>query len=426
MGYIDALNNTFSITTGDGKEYSTEAGKRGSLKYGLKIMQQSINFDIAYQLAEFNFINVPGKLAIQTVNTGRVFPVEFYFDGSDHRDISEQFRISCNDIRPWTINHPTYGLILAKTASLNFNNGSVSFTKITCTLIETIGNFPERYTLIPFDQVPGLQAIYIEDAILSFDKTPTPSDITAFNNDTKTAYQKATPIVKLQEDIQNLNNDYAEAVNYINASTVEPLLIMRSVTQVLTLPSQFQSAVNDRMRVLVDTFNTLRQTLFGVVTVSAKQIYQNKMGALVSAMCYASCTPLPPSQDSKGDYTNSGQILNVLAQIVSSRNSYYQDLDTLQTDNGGSLLSFIADAQSITALELLINTTIAALYDLALNAKSQRILTIENDTNIIPLTHRIYGLDFADNNLNELIDENDLSVLELIIIPKGREITYYV
>lgn len=426
MGYSDTLNNTFSITTGDGKEYSSEVGKRGAIKYGLRILQQSMNFDIAYQLAEFNFIKVPGKLAVQTVNTGRVFPVEFYFDGSDHLIIAEQFRVSCNDIRPWTINHPTYGLMLVKTASLNFSNASISYTKVTGTLIETIGNLPERYTLIPFDQVPSLQEMYIEDAILSFDKTPTPSDITAFQNDTKMSYQKSTPIIKLQEDIQKINNAYAEAVNYINASTVEPLLIMRSVTQVLTLPSQYQTAVNDRMGVLVDTFNTLRQTLFGVVTVSAKQIYQNKLGALVSAMCYASCTPQSASQGVKADYTKSTEVLNVLASIVLARNLYYADLDALQTDNGGSLLSFIADAQSIINLENLVNTTITALYDLALNAKSQRTITLENDTNIIPLTHRLYGLDNSDNNINELIDENDLHVLELIILPKGREITYYV
>jgi len=271
MGYLNEINNPFEIITGDGVKYSSQPGY-----YGLKILQQSINFDINYQLGEFNFINTPGRLVTQTVNTGRIFNAEFYFDGPLHKNFAENFRKSCDDKRPWQITHPQYGLMLVKTAALNFDNSSISFTKITGTLLETMGDLPQSGGLLPLDQIPLLRDVYVEDAVLALTKTPTPSDITSLQNDNKMAFQNALPIITLPKDFEDINNAYAAAVNYINYATSLPILMMRSVISVLLLPSQFQAAVNDRMRVLLSTFNTLRKTLFGVVTVSSKQLYQNK------------------------------------------------------------------------------------------------------------------------------------------------------
>lgn len=421
MSYLDSLDNSFIIVTGDNAVYSSEQGKRpNNPKYGLKILQQSYSQHITYQLGEFNFINVSGKLIKQTTPLGRVFPMEIYFDGPDHLEITEQFRLSANNVNHWTITHPIYGQIIVKTSSLNFNNSSISYTKVSGTMIETIAELGFANRIIAMDQIPLLKDIYVEDAVLSLSETPTPTDIIALTNDNKAAFQNAVPIITLPEDFEKLNNAYNTALTYINVATSEPLLMMRATMQVLLLPSQFDTAVRQRLNVLINTFNQLRQTLFGIIGVSSKQLFQNKAGCLIASICNAAATPL------ETDYKNSFTVLEVISNIVAARNAYYEDMDSLQTPNGGSLLSFVPNSQAINSLNTLVNTTISALYEIALNAKSQRSIICEKDTNAILLTHRVYGLDTNDNNINDLIEANNLSLNELLIIEKDRNIVYFV
>lgn len=429
MSYLDSINNRISIRTGDNVLYSSKEGQTGSVKYGLKVLQQSISQDQTYQLGEFNFINVPGRLLIQTVNLGRVFPLEIYFDGPDHLIISERFRISCNNKAPWTIEHPIYGIVKVKTSTLSFNNSAISYTKINGIVMETIADLPQGSGLLPLDQVAPLRDLYFEDAVLSFTETPTPGDITQLTNDNKVAFQNAVPTITLPEDFEKLNNAYNTAITYINIATQEPILMMRATMQVLLLPAQFNIEVKQRFTVLINTFNALRQTLFGIIGVSSKQLFQNKSGATIAALCEAAATPLPT------DYRNAKDVLEVIGNIIACRNFYYQDMDTMQTTTGGTLQSFVANAQSITTLNNLVNTTVTGLYQIALSAKSQRSIVVEKDTNLIPLCHRLYGLDNNDVNLNDLWDQNSkgiyfedkvLGLNEILIIPKGHEIVYYV
>lgn len=86
----------------------------------------------------------------------------------------------------------------------------------------------------------------------------------------------------------------------------------------------------------------------------------------------------------------------------------------------------MADPSVLTKLNQLVNITLPNLLNIALDARSERYIITNKDTNAILLTHQLYGLDDNDANLEELIENNQLAMDELIQINKGRKIIYYV
>lgn len=413
MSWVDKVRNGIVINTGDGKRWTPK--------------WKNCSIVTEYQTAEFNFINVAGSLVKQEQPIGNKYAIDLYFDGPDHLDTAADFRISCNDKRPWTIEHPLYDLIFVKCPTLTFDNfTSESFTKVTGTMIETILEGPPNVSINPLDQIPIQFETANEDLAVSLQETVTPPDINTLTEDNALAKAKSVPIITNITDFENYTNAFNTAQTYINTATATPLLMMRSFMHVLTLPAEFDAAVRARIGVLVDTFNALRANLFGLTSVVSKRLFQNKQGALITAMCKAAATPL------NTDFKNSQTILDIIDIIIAGRTRFIADLDTLQSTNASSPLSFVADAKGLTSLNELVNTTISALYNLSLSARSERNIYVEYDTNWIILAHRLYGLDAADANLSDLIEENQYPdpnhnfLQEYLQVPKGRKVVYYV
>jgi hypothetical protein len=66
------------------------------------------------------------------------------------------------------------------------------------------------------------------------------------------------------------------------------------------------------------------------------------------------------------------------------------------------------------------------LYAIGLNAKQERTYITTEDSDFITLAHKFYGLDFDDNTIDELIENNNLGLNGILNIDKGTEILYYI
>lgn len=63
---------------------------------------------------------------------------------------------------------------------------------------------------------------------------------------------------------------------------------------------------------------------------------------------------------------------------------------------------------------------------IANGSKQERIIYLAEDTNIIVLTHKLYGLLPDDSTIDEFLRNNpDISDSELLGLEKGRRIVYY-
>jgi len=414
MSWVDRRKDGFIINTGDGKRYEPK-----TIEFGI---------NTEYQLSTFEFINVAGSLVVQSQPIGNKYPAKLYFDDfcknsdglTDHLEITAAFRKSCTDTRPWTIEHPLYDIITVKVAGIEWDDSAKNLTVATCTLLETIiRGLTAGIAINPIDQIPITFELATEKYSESFKEVPLPGDINRLREDNNTAFSKGVPVINLTEEYQTYYNAFNTASSYIDTATETPLLMMRSTINLLTMPARFQIEVGQRIALLNATFLSLRANLLGFTSVSAKQLYAAKAGSVISAMCLASATPL------LSDFKNSSPILIAIDTLIAARNQYIADLDTLQTANAGNVTSFVVDATSILAFQELVNLSISALYTLSLSAKSENLVTLNDDACIITLTHRFYGLDINDTNLNDFYDANAFTLNEHIIVPKGRKVVYY-
>lgn len=406
MSWIDKIENDLIITTGDGEQFTPS--------------WLNASFQKDYNIAEFNFPNLPGTLVRKSKPMGRRYQLELYFTGPDHLDTVNDFSRSADDERPWKLEHPYYGLLIVQPVSIAVDNSNHNVSRVTIPVIETITEEDPKIKLAPIETIAVKKELLDElfaGGVLAEVK---PADITQIKLDSARNFNLAVPVFKLPAALA----EFIDIVNKANAAVNNALAFataaMRSVNTMISYPARLTQSVKSRVNLLKDQFDTLRSNVEGIVGVASKQIYQNSAGTTVSSIALAMSLPSP------GDYKSSTEALDTMDTLLDVYNTFMEDMDRLQSDNGGSPESFIPDAGAIIALNEIVNLTISSLFTIALGAKKERSLIVEEDTDIINLTHRLYSLDPSDANMQELMDTNSLGLTNLLLIKKGTKIIYFI
>jgi hypothetical protein len=408
MSWIEKIKTDLIITTGDAKEYRPQWLNA----------TKSVDFNIT----EFDFVNVQGSLVDRREPKARKFNLELYFQGEDCLDTSSAFELSANDKRAWRVSHPFYGSIICHPASLLFDNTKLNVTKITGTIIETITNDKPKSNISPVDKITEDKQALDEVCAEVFAATVTPeaSDVSSMIDSTQQTYDEGA-LVARGDDAQNYFNLFNTANAAILNATAQPLAAIRALQAVINAPAIFADNVQNRFGLLQDQFDALRNQLTNIFSPNEKRIYQAQGSAMVSSMALAAATPQTASE-----YGNMQTALDIAETLLNNYNQFLEDLDGLQTDNGGLPESYIPDPEPLIGLNDLISFTVSNLFDIALEAKQERAIILEEDSNAILLTHRFYGLDAADELLDYFIATNQIGLNELLQIRKGRRIFYYV
>lgn len=407
MSWLDKIKNGIILRTADGAEY--------------RPLYMNASFTTEYNYTEFNFVDVGGSLVKRKKPIGRKYALELHFQGPDHLDVVKQFVSSIdNNEGPIQIEHPLYDILRVQITSLGYDDTAVNKTKVTGTVIETLEDSFFFLSRKDLDQIPILIENTQEISAESLTITIIPNDINTMQASNEAAFSKGVPIIQDATDFEDFTNAFNTAINDINTATATPLLAMNSLIAVITLPAKFEVQVEQRIGVLLDFFNTLRATIGNIISVSSKQIFSAQQSAVISAICQAAATPLST------DFRLNTQIYKAIDNITTAYSNFIVDLDSLQADNGGNPLGYVPDAQMVMNLNDLVNLTTANLFNIALSAKSERYYICDKDTNIILLTHFLYGLDDNDANIDELVANNDFGIDEYIQVEKGRKITYYI
>jgi hypothetical protein len=409
MSWTDQVKQDYIIQTGDGVRYYPDWINA----------TKSLEFNVS----EFDFPELEGTKVDRRKIRGRKFDIEIYFQGEDHLDESEAFDISARDQRAWNITHPFYGKLLVQPTVLNFDNTKYNVTKITGTVIETLSDDNPKSTFDPADNIQFKKRYADSTYANNFSSKIrfNSHDITRISKNNTKIYNEGAKFARLKE-AQNYFNLFQSANSKIINATVDPLAAITEVQAMINYPGLFTDSVTNRLTVLGNQFSILKTSIsnFSIVLPNEKLIYENQAGGIVSTMAQTAAIP----QD--GDYKSRSEVISAIEIVLNTYNSYLSDLDNLQTDNGGDTDSYIPDYDSLSVLNDLVNYSVTNLFNIALNSKQERSIIIEEDTNIILLTHRFYGLDDADANMQQMIETNNIGLNELLGIRKGRKILYYV
>lgn len=409
MSWLEKIQSDLIITTGDGVEY--------------KPMWLNATKKIEYQIAEFEFNELAGTLVKRRKPKGNQYGLELFFTGNDHLDTCREFENSAADERSWTILHPFYGTLIVQPTGLHIDNSVYNVSKITGTVIETIVEDNPKTNVDPIDNI-GLYKDNLDMQVVdSFDAIPDSTDVNSMQNANSKLYKAGSKLPLLSEESAGYFDSYNKANAAIINGTSEPLQAIRTMQAVINAPALFTSSVKDRATLISSQFLTLSKSIVGITTRPAKKIYEAQGMGLISALCLAVANPLD------SDYKNKNDVLLILATLAKSDTGVYavflSDLDRLQSDNGSEVGGYTANPDSMIAFNRLFNFTVSSLFKIALGSRQERSFICTEDTNIILLAHRFYGLDPTDSNIEELISANNIGLSELIQIRKGRTILYY-
>jgi hypothetical protein len=406
MSWLDLIQNDLIITTGDGKQFTP------SWLNATKVKE--------FNIAEFEFPNVDGTLVKRGRPLGRKYNLELYFQGDDHLDQADDFDFSSNDSRPWKINHPFYGNLIVQPISLNFDNSEFNVTKVTGMVIETIDDTNPITTINPVDEIASLK-VSLDTAFSDQLIAPAPADIatTIYNN--KRNFNLTVPIIKIPKEFEEYNQLFNQANAAVNTALVYPKTAVTLVLAFITKPATFTANLQTKIDTLNQQFQNLGANIAGLQSKSSKQLYQTFAGSVISAMLFGSSLPLQA-----GEILTANQVLAIIDQVTLAYDQYIANLDRLQSPNGGSPSYFIPDMGSQIALNYLFNVAVSNLFRIMLISRKERTLIVEYDTNIILLTHRLYGLDPFDNNIDELLLENDLGLNGILQVKKNTPLKYYI
>lgn len=408
MSWIDRYTQDLRITTGDGKEYNV-------------FTLPSFTKDWEYHGTDFSFVNVEGELIKKRKLKSRVFPLEFYFIGENCVEDANLFELSTRDPRPWIIEHPYYDTILAQVMRAKQDDSELNVSKITCEAKQTIADDGTSLVSNPIDVIQ-LKKVEL-DTLLSEEPNLTPSiqEIETLATTTEQNYNEGVKIITLPEQADEYFNAFNTAISTINNIAASPILAMQALTNLISLPSQFEANVQDRIRVFKDQFDNLRRTLLGSLSVPAKKLYQIQGQSTIASMCIAAINPLT------GNYTNASVALQISETIKSNADRFRADLDSLQSSNGGSPESFVPSFNSMKAFNDIVSITTSSLFEIALAGRKELSYVLTEDSNVVLLTHRFYKLDPNDNNITEFCDNNSIRYRERALgLPKGKTVVYYV
>jgi hypothetical protein len=392
---------TFSIKTGDGELY-------------FPLFKQNTESEREYNTSTFEFIKVYGTLVDRKMPQGRKFNLVFYFEGADCITNSEKFEASCDDPRPWKVNHPYYGLITGQPMSIKRDDSALNVTEITVPFYETIELDYPFVNYSPKDNTRDKHKKVLE----SFGTIDLPYDETIdIPKNKDRVYQIQAEMQGLQDGntYSDFQNSLNTALKAIDKTTSDPLSALQSIQNFLDLPATYERAVTARVGSYFNVFYRLKTS---IETLSDKKNFEALGGSLIASMGLSMVLPI------EGDYFLMADVFKMTDKLKEVYNDYLETLDSLQVSIYDVNNAYAPSPESQANLQSLVNYTLANLYALSFETKRERIVYVDKKTNVILLTHRYLGLDVDDENIDIFIKTNGITLNELFSIEKGRQIKY--
>jgi len=409
MSWQEKIKSKMQITTGDGKLYE--------VLYKLETVKGSFDFNIS----EFHFPEVSGTKIDRRLRKGSRYPLEFYFQGDNHIDQWNEFNASCSDLRAWQVLHPFYGLITCHPLSIGFDSSGIGNTKVEVTVVQSLLNAGPRTVLRPGENARAIITKSREkNNAFSAQIIPTVSDAQLMKSNVENLYNAGASVVTDDTIASEYFNLYNKAISNINNGLNDITVGMAIVKDFFNYPALFAQSVKNRLQILKDQCLKLSMMLDSLNDPNKKKIFESQKGAIISAIIETAITPLT------GDYLNAVDVVNVIYQVTSLYNEFIDEIQTLQTVDGYTEDSYLPDAEFLESLNFSVNYAVSNLFEIALAAQQERVIYLEEDSNLIILAHRFYGLTETDSTIQYFSDTNNIGLNEVFQIKKGRKLVYYV
>lgn len=427
MGWMDKVASdgaNIVITTGDEKNYDC-LFKRPSITHDFKA-------------TALEFVYEEGAKVIRAPRGLRAYPIEIYFQGDDHLDVSAAFIESANNLNSWVLTHPYYDedVINCHPTTLEQDNSIDGLTKFTGILWESTDYTNGRFAVNPLTGAIELHDngfLVLENAATGM--VADAGEAASIANNIQRSSSILKKGVSTDFDLGKMNEAIAKVDATINRIGTDPVLFMNNVANVLRAPSRFYNTMKKRIEIIKESFTDLQNAVKGIPGLAERVYFELGAAMMVLASSEVLLSPMgdiakeqnitdPVTEefvDPKPELTTRAGILEQATTLNALLEDYITTLESLQSEQDNRLDSYYPDPYTIQATIDAVDSTISNLFTIAAGARQERTYTLPEDMIIIELTHMLRVEDVED-----FIKSNNITMDEHVVIKKGRKVTYYV
>jgi len=392
----------------------------------------------------FEFPDVDGTYIQDLGRSGHLFPLKVIFWGSDYDKTAKKFDSAIDEKGVWKLRLPFYGQFDA----VPF--GSVKrrddLVKEANQVVYDITFWETIKIVFPIVNISVQNTI--DDSLFAYEVNTsdnfgksislgTLSETLDMIASAKAAIRKIkrelTAIAKASESIERAFNAAFDILDdSIDILIGTPSLLAFQMISLSRLPARSASSILDKL----EAYNNLLSTMINgpsnqfTAGNDSKTSNQFSINSLVASSVIAAS--IESTLDDNANYPTRTDVINAIEQLKSSfdnyinwsdenRNNLIQDLLPTREPGTNDLIDTgegYQDLQSIYAL------AIGNLTNLVFSSLQERSIILDRDRTIIDFAAEYYGK--VDDVLDFIITSNNLVGNEILELPKGREMLYYV
>lgn len=403
--------------------YTSPGGDRITFAY------ENVRKTVDKKTTGFEFPDANGTFVQDLGHTGRRYPLRVFFWGDDYDQEADQFEAALLERGTGRLEHPIYGTVdvvpFGTITRRDDLKTAANQAVVEVTFWETIGlvypaaqTDPASAVLTAVDEYNEAVAAEFED-VTSLDSAV---EQASFKNSYEALLDSARSglqtVADAQESVQKQFDAIYDSINEgIDVLIAQPLTLAFQTTQLLQSPARALTNIQARLDAYGDLANSIISGDGAVVSpgndsTNSNQFHTNDLyastyvtGSVVSVI--------------NNEFTTKTEALEaaelVLAQLDDVTNWRDDNFQSLEEVDTGAAYQQLQEAVALTA---------GFLVEISFSLKQERRIVLDRNRTIIDLAAELYGS--VDDQLDFLINSNNLTGSEILELPRGREIVYYV
>lgn len=403
--------------------YNSPSGERYTFIY------EDLSRTFDKKTSAHEFPNADGTYVQDNGRTGRKYPITAIFAGPDCDIDADAFEDALAETGRGRLEHPIYGTVdvvpfgtvtrndALKTAA-NQSTVEVTFWE-TIPLIYPIPQMDP--TALVIDSVQEFSAALGTDTAEKLDIFD-PEAVASFKDRLISQIKNVQSVIGKLSDIKSaVEAKVAEVtglVDNIVTATVEIAnevrdtiaMAINGVMELIALPGQIVTGIKTKLNSYKEILTT---AISGIFPVGNESDYLSSRAIVECVVASVAINLVNTDLSSQGEATEAASdLLDLLDEAI----TWEEDV----SDN----LGLIATGESYQQLQEAVSLTAGYLIEISFTLRKERKIVLTRSRTIIDLAAELYGE--IDAVLDFFINSNGFTGSEIIEIPRGREVLYYV
>lgn len=390
---------------------------------------EDVKKSIAKKTTAFNFPDADGTLVQDLGSTGRKFPVRAFFWGADTDLEAQEFENALLERGRGRLEHPLYGTFdvvpFGDIKQRDDLKTAANQTIIEVTFWEDIGvtypanqNDPASEVISAISEYNTAAAEEFEEVISldsAVEKATFENEFITLLNSVSAGLQ---PIADTQADVKKQFDAIVDSIGQsVDVLIDEPTTLAFQTALAIQSPSRALTSITDRLKAYSDLAQSIITGEGAVISKSIDTSANNEFRTKdMYAMTYISGSI---SSVVNSEFLTKPQALAAADELLTQFNevAVWRDdnLQSLEEVDTGGAYQQLQEAVSLAA---------GFLVEISFSLKQERKIVLDRDRALVELVAELYGS--IDDQIDFFMNSNSLTGSEILEIPRGREIVYYI